>query len=233
MREIIRSFGLNERETEVYIALLKLKEGTAPTISKLTKINKSTVYLELEGLINMGLASYVVKNGVKYFKPANPNKFLDILESKKEKMKEIIPQLSALSFFEKPHFVVYEGKEGLKTSLRDILYENKDILVFGACGNIFEKMKYYFPNLIKTFSKTNIKIKYIVNGKREDFENTLPKKRAEIKYLNLKSDVATIIYGDKVAIQSLNDDMYAAVINDKRLAESYKSYFNFMWKSIK
>ncbi len=232
MHEAIRDFGLNERETEVYITLVKIKEGTAPRISKLTRINKSTVYLELDNLIEMGLASCVVKNNTKYFKAANPNKFLDILDHKKDKIKEIIPKLNLLSAFEKPNFVVYEGKEGIKTSMQDILLENKDILVFGACGNIFETLKFYFPNLVKQFLKTNIKARYIVNAEQRKFESAIPKEKREIKYLDIKSKVATIIYGNKVAIQSFNDNIFVVSMEDANLAESYRNYFEFLWDSV-
>lgn len=232
MQEVLRDFGLNENETEVYLALVKLKEQTAPRIAKYTKINKSTVYLELDKLIQKGLASFVVRNKVKYFKPASPNKFLDILDDKKEKMKEIIPKLNSLTTFERPNLTVYEGKEGLKTALLDILNENKEVVVFGACGNIFKTLEYNFPNLLAKFLKSKIKARYIINDNYKEFDKKFPKSIAKIKHLNIKSKAATIIYGNKVAIQSLEENPFSAIIEDKNLADSYRNYFEFMWKSI-
>lgn len=232
MKEALREFGLNERETEVYLALVRLKEATAPTLATRTKINKSTVYLELENLMQKGLASFVIKEKIKYFKPANPSTFLDILESRKESIRKIIPKLSSLSSFEKPVCTIYEGKEGLKTAITDIISENKQMLVFGACGNIFEVLQRNFPHLLKRFLATNITAKYIVNAKKRQFEKRFPKERSQVRYLDVPSKVATIVYGDKVSIQSLEGEPYVAIIEDKNLAQSYRNYFLFMWDAV-
>ncbi len=58
----------------------------------------------------------------------------------------------------------------------------------------------------------------------------------KIKYLpqEYEADVTTIIYGDKVAIQSLQkENIYVIIIKDGFLYKTYKNYFNFMWKTAK
>ena len=62
MEEIIREIGLNEKEAKIYLELLKQKISTASKLAKITKINRTTAYLELENLMKLGLVNYVIKN---------------------------------------------------------------------------------------------------------------------------------------------------------------------------
>lgn len=62
-----------------------------------------------------------------------------------------------------------------------------------------------------------------------------PRNNLKVKFLpkKYKSEVTTLLYSDKVAIQSLREDnIYVTIIKDKFLYESYKNYFEFMWSLI-
>ena len=60
--QVLKEFGLNEREVQVYLALLKEKSCTASKLAKVAKVNRTTAYLELENLMKRGLVSYVIKD---------------------------------------------------------------------------------------------------------------------------------------------------------------------------
>ena len=115
MKEELKKFGLNEKEADVYLTLLKEKKATASKIAKLSKLNRTTAYLELDNLMKKGLINYVIKNSKRYYQPANPEKLLSILEEKKEFIKKILPELKSLTSEINPFKTeVYEGKEGIK-----------------------------------------------------------------------------------------------------------------------
>ena len=47
------------------------------------------------------------------------------------------------------------------------------------------------------------------------------------------SSMATVIYDNKVAFQSINDnEIYVVVIADENLYNTYKNHFEFMWDHI-
>ena len=94
LREVI---GLNEREAKIYLALLGDKAVSASILAKITKVNRTTVYLELERLIDRGLVSYVIQEGKRFFSPSLPEKLVEILETKKSRIESILPQLKVLS----------------------------------------------------------------------------------------------------------------------------------------
>lgn len=237
-KEIFGQLGLNERETDIYITLLKEKEINASQIAKITKIHRTTVYLELEHLINKGLASYVIKDSKRYFRAADPQKFIELLEEKKNNFNKILPDLKSLhSLAEGPKIEVFEGKEGVKTFYLDVVnIINTEILSFGSTGYAFEMFKYYFPQIIKTALKNKIKGRYLANHNTHEQFKGYPQLGIEVKYMDEKyfSEVTTIIYRDKVGIQSLKDNnIYITLITDKNLAQTYKNYFEYMWDSHK
>src|SRR3990167_2994588 len=91
--EILTKIGLTQRESDAYLALLKLKEALASEISKKTKESRSHLYDTLKSLIEKGLVSYVIKNGKKYFRPAPPEKLLDYIQEKQKLIEESLPEL--------------------------------------------------------------------------------------------------------------------------------------------
>ena len=54
---------------------------------------------------------------------------------------------------------------------------------------------------------------------------------AETKFLpkNYITSSSTIIYGSKVAIISWTDNPVGFLLEDKQTADSYRTYFEFMW----
>jgi sugar-specific transcriptional regulator TrmB len=235
-KKILQELGLNEKETIIYLELLKEKSCTASKLAKLTKINRTTAYLELENLKELGLVSYIIKDSKRYFQAASPDKLIEILDTKKKKVESILPKLKGLHQSVEPFKIeVFEGKSGIKTFYNDILKTGGEVVAFGITGYAFEMLKYDFPHFIEKFKKAGIKAKYLANFDAKKELNKLPLGFVEIRYLPKKytSEITTIIYKDKVAIQSLvENNIFVTVMTDKLLYEGYKNYFEFMWNSI-
>ena len=233
----LKEFGLNDNEIKIYLELLKQKSATASKLAKLSKINRTTAYLELENLMKLGLVSYIIKDSKRYYQTASPNKLIDILESKKSKIKSILPELKSLhQTIEQFKIEIFEGKEGIKTFYQDILNNTKEVLAFGVTGKAMEILKFSYPHFLKKFIKANIKEKAIANLSSKKIMSSHPRTHLKIKYLpkKYKAEVTTIIYNNKIAIQSLQkDNIYVVIIKDKLLYESYKNYFDYMWEKAK
>src|SRR3989338_11107775 len=115
-KEILKELGLSEGEAKVYLALLRLGESQVNKVKTETKIHRTTIYDFLDKLIKKGLASYVVKNNVKFFSASHPSSLDSLLKEKKEKLEETLPELVKLCSLEKKQLKVevYEGVEGFK-----------------------------------------------------------------------------------------------------------------------
>jgi len=235
-QEILQEFGLNEKEAKIYLTLLKEKSRTASKFAKLTKLNRTTAYLELENLLNLGLVSYIIKDSKRYYQPSPPEKLISILEHKKEQIKSILPSLKKFQKEIEPFKIeVFEGKEGIKTFYQDVLNNAKEFLAFGVTGKATKVLEFSYPHFLKKFIKAKVKERALANHDAKEIMEKHPKSNIKLKYLPKKfsSDVTTVIYSNKIAIQSLNkNNIYVIIITDETLNKGYKAYFEFMWNLI-
>lgn len=87
--EKLQKLGLSKRESEIYIALLKKKEFTAPEIGKVTSVSRNKSYEILQSLVKKNLCTEKYKNGTKFFSSVEPNIALqNILSSYEEEFNE-------------------------------------------------------------------------------------------------------------------------------------------------
>lgn len=122
--ETIQQAGLTQGEAKVYMALLKLGSSTSGPIVKESGVANSIIYRILDSLTEKGLASYIIKEKTKYFKAADPQKIINFIEEKKEKLEEnkksiekILPQLLAMSQQpDETNVQIFEGFNGFITA---------------------------------------------------------------------------------------------------------------------
>ena len=235
--QILKEYGLSDNEIKVYIASLSKGTSKVNEISKKAGLLRTTTYEVLKSLVEKGLVSYAIKSKVRYFEAADPNKLVRILEEKKEKIKSILPELEFLkqSVTEKPTIELYEGKEGLKTILDDIIKTRpKEMLQLGS-SKIFEALNFYFPTWIKRRVKARIharilqeKVQVIKELKKRD-----KKELREIRFLpkNFRINTHTQIYGNKIAILTLNkEELIGVIIENKDIVETQRSLFGELWR---
>jgi len=231
-KEILKETGLQEGEITVYLALLKLKDSTATQITQYTGLHRSHIYDLIEKLREKGLVSFVIKNNVKYFRASSPTKILDYIKEKEVKIEKILPELISLSK-EKEEDIrveIYKGKEGIKTILNDLLKEGEDYILFGHL-RFEEILPIYIEQFVRLADKKKIKERAIL----EKGVKIIPTKRHEYKHISKEYlfPNANIVYGNKVAIFVWQKPYYILFIENKDLAQSYKTHFNLLWKIAK
>ncbi|MCK4553018.1 hypothetical protein KAT80_02350 [Candidatus Pacearchaeota archaeon] len=236
-KESLKELGLNDMEIKTYLALLSLGTSSVNNISKKADIIRTTTYDVLNSLVGKGLASYVIKSGVKYYEAAIPEKLISILEEKKKKILKIIPNLNHLreSVLEKPRVEIYEGKEGLKTILEDMLKTKKDICGYTSV-KLMELLNYYFPNFILRRVKFKIRTKIIMEKSKEtkELKKTGTKELREVRFIDeaTKFKLGHYLYGNKVAILiAKKEEPIGILIKNKELSEQEKLIFERVWKT--
>ena len=232
MEELIE-VGLTKNEAKIYLSLIDLGPSLAGVISRKTGIHRRSVYDAIERLIEKGLIGYITNNNRKYFQAVNPRKLLDLIKEKEELINKILPDLEKKYNFikEKQETLFFRGKQGIKSIFEDQINEAKEILIFGASKGVSEVLKYYLPIYNKRRINKKIKIKIIYDIKSKSKHSKIP--LSEIRYLPYKSYATTNIYANKVAIILWQENPLAILINDKKIAQSYREYFNLMWKTAK
>ncbi|MBI3231903.1 MAG: TrmB family transcriptional regulator [Candidatus Doudnabacteria bacterium] len=130
IESILKNFGLNEKETAVYLALIRLGPSPVRLLAIKSGVNRGTTYDILKSLIGMGLVSYFNRQSHQYFAAEPPEKLLSALDDKAQGLESLrkaieasLPQLKSL--FEnqggKPAVKLYEGIKGIKSILEDVL----------------------------------------------------------------------------------------------------------------
>ncbi len=237
-----QELGLTEIEGKVYIALIKLGSTKTGPLVKKTELHRATVYDVLKRLSEKGLATYITKEKTKYFQATQPKHFLDILEeekinleSKEDHIKDMVKNLESIQEQAKikESAQIYQGKRGLKTIFEDILNYNK-ICSFASKGKFGEVLGSYFDQFQNRKKQKKIKDRILINEelKASKYVKSI---YGEVRFLPKDYDypTATFIYGDKVAIFVFTEYPIAFVIENKEVANSYRTYFELLWeKSI-
>lgn len=239
-KEVLKKIGLTDSEIDVYLDLVKHKESLASEIALRIKISRTYVYDAIQNLIDKGLIVYVIKNNRRYFKALPLEKLLEYLDERelqiqkqKQEVNKLITELKVFQkpIKEKPVVEVFEGKEGLKTILNDIVKQGKDIVAWGAT----DRIKHYLPDwflekYIKEKAKKGITTKQLyVEG-----EKTLEGPGYILKAVprELSSPVTFGVYGNKIIIFFWSEIPIAIRVKNKDIALSFKKHFEFLWKKL-
>ncbi len=230
--EKLQEAGLTGNEAKVYLQLLKIGELSANQIAREIGMDRTLVYTVLNHLIEKGQVGYIIKKNKKIFSCSNPENLLNPLRSKEILVSDLIKELKNIKHEEKTEIDlrIYEGREGIKNFINLTLKE-KEFCAFGSTGLAFFEL-YEMPAIVKKAAKLRIKIRIIGN---KEYKNQLPFKLKRIKYgfLDIKSEATTSIFGDYVSIHVIKPKPFFIIIKNKKIARSYKAYFEFLWKRAK
>ncbi len=245
---IFEKLGLTRGEIKVYLALNRLGESTVGPIGKESKVSKSKMYDILDKLIQKGLVSYITKESTKYFMANDPYMIMELLERKeldlqntKKAVEDILPQLTLqrASVSGKRVAEICEGYQGIKAIREELMQSfkaNDQLLVLGAPKIANEKWEGWFLDFHQRRIKRGIKMKIIYNANAQEFGVIRKKmKLTDVRYLpnKLVSPNWIDIFPDAVLFVMVLTTPIAFVVRDRELANSFRSYFEIMWRNSK
>ncbi len=243
MQEKLIELGLSKNEATIYLFLLKNPNITTGKIIKETKIANSRVYESLNTLISKGLATYTVQKEGKHFQAERPEKFIELEEERKKKIEQLVPELSKIkSISKETTTAVYEGFEGFKTAFKKIIDDCKPeetihILGFSEQPYATESLQIFLNNMNLKSADKKQKLKILLDS---SVKNTLGKDREKEKFTEVKympkgyiSPGAIDVFQDYVYIFLWEEKPYVFMIKNQRIADSFKQYFNFLWRIAK
>lgn len=244
--EILRIFGLEPRETRLYLALLEAGPASIRDIADRANINRGTTHELLKKMQQKGVVSYFPKGKRRHFRAEPPSRLRDLAISHQNEVSQaievleekIIPQLSHLQPITGNADVhYYEGDDGIEFVLRDILstvseQSDKSYCVYSAKA-IRKHLYRPFPNYTRARVKLGINVKVIAIG-----EGGEDAPLANRKWIDEKSSEHAgsyiAIYPPKVAMISLSegDLPTAVVIQSPTIANTHQVIFNTLWQSL-
>ncbi|MEK6934822.1 MAG: helix-turn-helix domain-containing protein [Nanoarchaeota archaeon] len=244
MEKELENLGLSGNEAKIYLFLLKNGEKTTGPIIKETGIANSRVYESLNTLIEKGVVTYRIQKRGKYFQAADPSKFLENEKEKLKKIESLIPSLKSIQTREEKetNVAIYEGFEGFKTAFKKIIDDcpkEETIFILGFSEQPFatESLRVFISNMNVKSAQKKQKLKILMDSSTRE---TLGMDREKEKYTEVKympkgyiSPTAIDIFEDWVYIFLWEKKPFVFMIKNKRIADSFKQYFQFLWKIAK
>ena len=220
--------GFTRREAQAYVALLGLEEASAGEVARFSHEDRTNIYDSLSGLVKRGLASCIVKGKAKRYRAAPPERLEAFVAEKRHALDEILSELPGARrpSAEKPIVHAFEGTEGIKTVLSDIISEGKEICAIGAVPKILDLVPEYARRHLIELERRGIAARHIHGGRGCPRGLT----RCRVAPKDLLGPAATVIYGNSVAIMVHSTPQISVLIKSREAAEAWRNYFEFMWK---
>lgn len=237
-KAVLQEYGLTEKESLVYLALLPLGSINLQELQKRINLPRTTIYNTLNYLSNKGLVSKIIREHTTFFQATDPAKLRDKLIEKKKLIESILPELTSLkkSLKESSNVEIYEGFKGIYTILSDVFKKKQQTYYFGGYNKSLEILK-HLPEHARTMRMDRkIHAKIVIEPSHEEIFNTKSyKKVTELRFLDSMKDFPCMIfiYGNKVAIYTVEGDLIGIIIKNKQIAKAMFMIFNMYWKQSK
>jgi len=239
----LEQIGFHEKEAKVYLACLQLGQDTAYHIAQKCGLKRATVYFTLNLLVERGLVSIWKTKKATLWRAANPKKLFTQIKRKEETLAEIFPLLQSIYNFDedRPNIQIFEGREGVRQIYAEIveyLSKDKEIQCWGDVSHVWDLLEDITKKYLKESQSHRHKIREILNEseKNKEYVKSIQKNKNpnhKIRFLpenQLFSGNDNIVFGSKLAIFSIQNKLFATVIESQDIAKSYKILFDLAWQ---
>jgi len=240
--ELFTQLGLSPNEAKIYESLLSSEEVGISEIALRANIHRRNVYDTINRLIEKGLVYRIFKKDEHRFRAVNPEKLWEMLQIQERQLSAVMPELQR-RFEEVPQVeaaYIYKGKEGYKNYLRDMIMTAEDTYFLGAKGLWFTPWvdKHYLAEYQKAMAKKNSKYWTLYDHRvQSELPQALSDVGGEYKILpeKYKSPGVTDVFGNyvvtftSVGIGNFGENGTIFVMQNKELAETYRTWFQIIW----
>lgn len=247
IEEALKAAGLSQKEAATYMDLLRNGESQTGAICKRTGIPSSHIYSILESLVGKGLAGYKLVNNRKVFSASEPDALAHLFEEKergiRQEKEELLKTIAKLKIVPPPpermsDFRYFQGIRGIKSLYSEVINswnEGDEYYVVAAATKAFEKLDAFFMEVVhKKRVKDKVRMKMIINKKSREWG---PKRArmgyTEIKYLDMDTKTEYGVLNDYFFLVTYAEEPYGLLIKDGNFADTYRVFFELLWKAAK
>ena len=245
---VLKKLGLTDKDAKVYVKLIEHGPISVRALAQLSDLNRGTTYDILKSLQRKGLVSYFHHDTKQNFVAEDPLRLIKLIKDREEelievknKIDDIIPELKSLQAQgdNKPVTKYYEGKEGIRFILDDVLTTMKEsdaneYYIYSAPG-VREDIYAAYPDFIKKRIKYKLIVKTISLSEGGDTYGLDERKWLPKSQISNKVETTYIlIYGNKCAFISRDSSHkpVGVIIENKMIYETQKIIFDQLWKFL-
>lgn len=233
--ESLKGLGLTENESKAYLALLSVGTSTASAVAQRAGVNRSVVYAALDNLIAKGLASYAIKNNVRYFTPAPPERLASWIQEKREAAERVAEELADIAAPPaEARAEIYKGMEGIRTAIDVLLNASKDWWVIGWTGGV----RGLSPVTFELYERRRVKlgVKRHVVATRDKMPALCKMPLTEARYIPKEylSPASVSVSGDFILVfMPYRREPTIFLFESRETASAFRRYFELLWKIAK
>lgn len=234
---VLQEVGLTANEAKVYLALLRLGSASVNEITRKSGVHRVNVYDVLERLLLKGLISSIIVANKRHYEAADPRELLTLLEAKEQRLRTSLPSLHELynTRREKEEVHCFKGPEGVMTAYFMMLEQGNTIYAIGASGLNRKYLRHRHVRWDKERINRGIHVKALYYESARQEKEEAKEKLWQNRFLpdTFKSPAMVDISGNLVVILLATGTILAIVIENKDIADTYRTYFDFMWQFAK
>ena len=244
IHETLEELGISNRQTDLYLTLLKLGPSSIRDIASAAGLNRGTTYEELKRLRIMSLVTYFPQGKRRFFCAEQPDVLLRKAEEKRtatvkavERLEhEILPDLAQITPDGTNTKVFhYEGDEGVEYFLRDILNtmqtQKQKVYRVYSSRKIRKYLYRPFPGFTSARVKAGVHVNVIAIG-----EGGEDAPLADRKWIDSPETEASYvaIYGTKCTMVSLVSGDYPTVVilDSEGISSALRISFDILWQRL-
>ena len=239
---LLEKFGLSDKESALYIALLELGNADVATIAEQAKVKRPTAYVLLDMLKDKGFVS--LQNGKRrQFQAEDPRKILAYEKAKISSLEKVMPEMLGLASKSgnKPGTRFFSGKEGIKAVYEETLLQpaGSEILAIGNAEAVERNINDFQNWYIKRRAESDIRMRALCPATPEGLKVTA-RDAEELRETRLfepddfTEPVELNIYNNKVsAVSFVENELIGVIIESQVLANVHRQLFELLWKSAR
>ena len=252
MEEILKQLQLNKKQSTLLLSLYKLGRATPAELSKDSSLNRSTVYVVLNELLDKKMIIQDISSKKQIFVALHPDELLGLipimekeLEIKKTALQDLAKELKEQLLTKNLHIpkITFIREDQLESYLytRTPIW-NKSMIDTGTdyIGYFDHTFSKKYQEWIEWYwnhpSTKYISLRLLTNENQHE-ENVMKKKlpeRRNIKYWEETGELtySTWVNGEYTIMLNTRVHPYSVIeIHDPLLAQSQRQIFEVMWKS--
>ncbi len=240
IRPLLHRLGLDEKESEIYLALLPLRVARASSVAKAARQSRSHTYLILRALVEKGLVSEIERGKVLHFVAEPPQRLLGYLANRQQELAELRPLVEgAIPLFSsitgplvgQPRVTLLRGIDGMKQVYRDVLHRD-----FCALFNAEVMYKVFGGNVVTQLLGKHAALSgrelLVDNSSAQKYVRELepnPKHFIRVLPAAVTFPTDTIVTEDSVALFAYDLDHTIVRIENENIAASFRAWFEVLW----
>lgn len=239
-KEVLKNIGFEDKEVDIYLALLELGESSVTEIAKWTNIKRPTCYVVLDSLLKKGFIHKVMSNKKTYYLPQSPKRLESVAAVNLSQIKAIMPDLEILDSSnrgDKPRVLMFEGKDKLDTAYEDLFSYKGEIVYMGNLTAALDIFKESYKKLGNIEYSESFSTRVILDDTEisRSYAKKNDSKHHQTRFIpkNLMPfDIDIAMYGNKTIITSVSGDYFSISIQDKKMTSAFKTIFEVMWLQL-